>query len=75
MQLETLQNLLPLLPNGTQRGVIIARYINGKTWEMIAEEYHYSERSIRRLHNKAIYEWQAQGEKVSSILKLSGFVR
>lgn len=75
MQLETLQNLLPLLSDGTQRGVIIARYINGKTWEMIAEEYHYSERSIRRLHNKAIYEWQAQGEKVSSILKLSGFVR
>ena len=35
MQLETLQNLLPLLPNGTQRGVIIARYINGKTWEMM----------------------------------------
>ncbi len=74
-KLETLQNLLPLLTDGNQRGVIIARYINGKTWEAIAEEYHYSERSIRRLHNKAVAAWQAQSGKVSRILKLSGFVR
>ncbi len=73
-KLETLQNLLFLLEDGNQRGVIIARYINGKTWEAIAEEYHYSERSIRRLHNKAVAAWQSQNQKVSEILKLSGFV-
>lgn len=36
------------------RAVLRRRYINGKTWEQIAVELHYSYKQVCRIHGKAL---------------------
>ena len=42
------------LEDGVLRTLLIEYYINGKTWEQVAEDMNYSRMQIHRLHNKAI---------------------
>lgn len=42
------------LDDSILRSILIARYINFKTWEEIAENLHYACRHIMRLHAKAL---------------------
>lgn len=44
------------IPDGTQRTLLIERYINFKTWEQIAVDMGYSWRQIIRLHGEALVE-------------------
>ena len=39
----------------TYRSLLIAYYINCKTWEQVAEDMNYSLRTIHRLHGKALW--------------------
>lgn len=49
--------LINKLENTTYRTLLIARYINCKTWELIAEEMSYSDVWVRtRLHSDALQE-------------------
>ncbi|MBE7044769.1 MAG: hypothetical protein E7397_04515 [Ruminococcaceae bacterium] len=46
---------IELLENATYRTLLIARYINCKTWEQIAEEMGYSDKWTRcGLHSRAL---------------------
>ena len=42
--------------------LLLNRYINGKTWEMIADELHYSTKQVQRFHGNAL-------EKLKDVLK------
>lgn len=44
--------------NPTLRAVLVARYINFKTWEQIAVELSYSYMHVCRLHGRALVEVQ-----------------
>lgn len=48
--LEAINNV----PGSAYRAVLIAYYVNCKAWEEIAEELHYSERTVHRIHGEAI---------------------
>ena len=47
------------LEDNTLSTLLTEYYINDKTWEMIAEEQHYSFRQIMRLHAKALQQIQS----------------
>lgn len=48
-------SLIVRLDDVTHRTLLIARYIDCKTWERIAEEMHYSDKWVRtHLHSKAL---------------------
>lgn len=38
----------------TEQGILIDRYILGKTWENIQQEYHYAQRQPFRIEKRAI---------------------
>ncbi len=40
--------------NSEYRALLIARYINCKTWEKVAEDMHYMVRNIYNLHEQAL---------------------
>lgn len=48
------KSLILGLPDQQQQGVLYARYINGKRWEDIALEMHFSWRGIFNLHGQAL---------------------
>ena len=45
---------IELLENATYRTLLIARYINCKTWEQIANDMNFGERHIYRIHGRAL---------------------
>lgn len=45
-----------------EQNILIARYIQLKSWKQIAREMHYSEQQIYRLHGMALQHFQAQGK-------------
>ena len=42
------------LPELAEQDVLIARYIQLKSWRQIAQEMHYEERQVYRLHGNAL---------------------
>lgn len=48
-----------------EQNILIARYIQLKSWKQIAREMHYSEQQIYRLHGMALQHFQAQGKDES----------
>lgn len=46
------------VPNNIYSALLSSRYLEGKSWEAIAEELNYDERQIRRLHGRALNEFQ-----------------
>lgn len=46
------------MPSNTYSALLSSRYLESKTWEEIAEALHYDERQIRRLHGRALNEFQ-----------------
>ena len=46
---ETIQKV-----SGIEGDVLIEKYVNLKTWEQIAEEYHYTVRGIQYAHGRAL---------------------
>lgn len=62
------QKLIDLLPDPGQRGIMTEYYILGLTWEKVAEEMGYDERSTRRIRNLAISQLEATS-KAKDVLK------
>lgn len=50
--------LIKELGDSTYRTLLIARYINCKTWEEIAEDMGYDVRHIHRLHGAALQKFK-----------------
>lgn len=50
---EILENVNKL-DDATLRTILILRYLNFQTWEMIACRIHYSYKQVCRLHGKAL---------------------
>lgn len=48
-----------LLPELSEQDVLIARYIQLKSWQAIACEMHYDERQVYRLHGRALQSFDA----------------
>lgn len=51
---EEIQDAIAMVPDNTQRAVLIGRYINFKTWERIACDNGYSCQRIFEIHKKAL---------------------
>lgn len=57
------------------RMVLENRYINRMTFEEIAEETHYDQRHIYRLHNKAVDEAEKVLPKITGRISLIGSIQ
>lgn len=42
------------ITDGTLHTLLYERYINGKTWEQIAVDMHYSYRGVTKMHGRAL---------------------
>ena len=51
---EILENVNKLDDDATLRTILILRYLNFQTWEMIACKMNYSYKQVCRLHGKAL---------------------
>lgn len=52
---QRMLEIINRVENTTYRSLLIAYYINCKTWEQVAEDMNYSLRTIHRLHGKALW--------------------
>lgn len=50
-------NEIDNMPDNTENTILAKRYVEGKTWDQIAEEIGYSKRQVCRLHEKALEEF------------------
>lgn len=55
------------IPSAKQKAVLIDRYINGYTWEKVAELIKCSVQNIHNLHKRAIRNFEEIYKKVDSI--------
>ena len=53
---DLMDNAIEALEDERQRNVMRLYYLNGLTWEQVAERMHYSREWVCRLHRKAIKE-------------------
>ena len=52
-----IMEVISKVKDNTSRVLLIKRYINGQTWEDIADEMYYSDKWVRtKLHSKALAE-------------------
>lgn len=68
---EAVLTIIDMLEDGAPKAILIARYLNCKTWETIMDETSYSQNSVYRLHRLAIEELIRQGanERSKAILE------
>lgn len=63
--MNRIEQVIEKLDNPTERDLMRKKYIEGKHWEDIAEELHYHERHIYRIHNRALKRVTAVSLNVS----------
>jgi DNA-directed RNA polymerase specialized sigma24 family protein len=51
---QEIERVIDSVPNDKERILLKYRYLDGKTFEWIAAEMHYSWRQIHRLHSRAL---------------------
>ena len=65
---DEIQGVIERVRDGRMRVLLKLRYLNGRTWEEIAEEMCYTTRNIYNLHNVAIKMVAAEiGENAMAI--------
>ena len=52
--LEAVEDLIDLLSDYDEKRIIRLRYINGLTWDAIAQEENWSSATVRRIHGRAL---------------------
>lgn len=57
---EQIEDLIDALEEYDQKAVIRLRYVCGYSWPKVASLLHYSDRSVRRIHGKAIKNLEAK---------------
>ena len=53
---EQIEDMIDALDDHNQKAVIRLHYLNGYTWEQVGLILHFTDRSVRRIHGKAIEE-------------------
>lgn len=56
--------LINNIPNSTYRALLLAYYVNCKTWDEVAEALNYSVRAIQQKHGLALLECERHFESV-----------
>lgn len=56
--------LISKIPNSTYRALLLAYYVNCKTWDEVAEALNYSVRAIQQKHGLALLECERHFESV-----------
>lgn len=64
---ERARFLINAIPSSKQKSVLIDRYVNGYTWEKVAECIGCSVQNIHNLHKRAIRNFEEIFKKVDSI--------
>ena len=64
-ELQLVQFMINSLDGVQERIVLNYRYINGKTFEEIADKMHYDIRQVTRIHGRALKKLVALEEKMS----------
>lgn len=59
-------NLISKMDNPQQAEVLILRYLDGKSWDDIAEAMHYTRRHITRLHGRALISFSRKYQHILS---------
>lgn len=54
--LEGIEDMIESLENFDQKRILRLRYIDGLTWDEVAMDAGFSERSVRRIHGRALEE-------------------
>lgn len=54
--LDEIEDMIDELQSFDQKQVLRLHYIAGLTWDQVAMEAHYSERTVRRIHGQALNE-------------------
>ena len=54
---ERITKEIDSMPSNTYSALLSSRYLEGKTWEDVAEMLHYDERQIFRIHENALKEF------------------
>ncbi len=62
-----LEQAVSRIPEATARILLWERYINGKTWEQVAEALCYCTKQVMRIHAKALQELVLPEELLSYI--------
>ena len=60
-KLIELEEKIDALAEYDQKAVLYFRYIYGMKWADVAERMHWSERTVRRIHEKAVEEMGKNG--------------
>jgi hypothetical protein len=55
---ERITKEIDSMPSNTYSALLSSRYLEGKTWEDVAEMLHYDERQIFRIHENALKEFR-----------------
>lgn len=58
---QRMLEIINRVENTTYRSLLIAYYINCKTWEQVADDLHYSIRTVHRLHKNALQQIYSTG--------------
>ena len=51
---EEIAGVIARVPDERMRGLLELRYLNGRTWEEVAEQMNYTTRNIYNLHSAAL---------------------
>lgn len=52
--IKNIRQLISRLDNNLERALLVSRYLNYRTWHEVADELHYSESQVYRLHAQAL---------------------
>ena len=62
--LEGIEDMIESLENFDQKRILRLRYIDGLTWDEVAMDSGFSERSVRRIHGRALEELRRRHEDI-----------
>ena len=51
---EKIAEIINAQEDSVYKAILVARYINCKNWEQIADDLHYNLRWVHRMHNRAL---------------------
>lgn len=64
--LEGIEDMIASLENFDQKRILRLRYIDGLTWDEVAMDSGFSERSVRRIHGRALEELRRRHENIQT---------
>lgn len=60
LQYSDISKYIEQVPDDTERDLLTLKYLQGKTWEQVAESLGYSWQWVHRLHNRALLHFNME---------------